>query len=1058
MRKPFSSLIAIVLFSQTLFAQWMPTSGPEGGPVLCVENVGDQLWAGTRGGLYISADDGHTWNLSVDVSPESTVSYIIGFGDTVLMLVSQFDYFQSEMLIRVYVRTDQTSPWTVHSTPLFDWNGVVDDFYINGSSLFAFDGHHLFVSQDLGNDWTMLNIPDEFSTVYQCLSDGNRLFLHGNKLVSSTYYSLDMYSDDGGTTWMVMNNFPVGTYGRSMWVEDNLILLSSSIPTMYRSTDFGASWQFVSWNGGGYPGVIRREADGQLVALGDKLYRSQNDGQTWFTSQMGPVVVASDMAQIGSGDFVVSTARGMYQVSNDFSQWTPSNNKLTTIDGGILFPSPEGYVYASTDQGFFVSKNAGNSWTKVVPENVSGPYEVQEMLFLGDTLVCANTSNILLSVDNGLTWVTRGIYPQIAYDFFGVEYVNGTLYAAANQLFTTTDWGQTWTIVPFPFSPGYGQCLDVLSVGNYLFLAFSSGYIRRYSLTDQSWTNSVFMSTPGLTSGYRINAINGAIFARLNKLIMFSIDEGITWQPLEKPGVPTSWANQEPVIDDLAGLGNLLFAAVNFNGVWVTGDFGQSWTPYNDGLINPTSHSLAFADSILYLSTTTGGIWRRGSAFKNVSGTIWHDDNNNGMLDLGELPYEGAIVSARPLNQYNTTPADGMYSIYAEVFNDTLRATPTTPYSLVLPPFYLVSQQADSLNFSIHTIPGIVDLCVSVTHMEPIRPGFDNSFVVTVKNVGTTETDGLVRMDIPDGLTFDGASPTPNLILGDTLQWNFTGLEPNAFLNFTVLVTASVSLMQGSAVSYAAEVQPLNDENPNNNINGDRTDVVGSYDPNDKAVSPGLWLTPEELAEGHPLTYTIRFENTGTYYAEFIRITDTLSPLLDASSLQILSSSHPCTWTLKGPGIVEFFFPDIWLPWFEPDKHGFVKFSVQPRQTLELGEVVENTGNIYFDFNPAIVTNTVGTTIGYSTATHNPEKLEVLRFQPNPAADYVRLFWANAPVGINRVRLYDLEGRCMMDEKFHQTGDWITVPLINLPNGKYMLFVEKEGRTAGGMVVVAQTK
>jgi hypothetical protein len=174
--------------------------------------------------------------------------------------------------------------------------------------------------------------------------------------------------------------------------------------------------------------------------------------------------------------------------------------------------------------------------------------------------------------------------------------------------------------------------------------------------------------------------------------------------------------------------------------------------------------------------------------------------------------------------------------------------------------------------------------------------------------------------------------------------------------------------------------------------------------------------------------------------------------------LQILSSSHPCTWTLKGPGIVEFFFPDIWLPWFEPDKHGFVKFSVQPKRTLELGDVVENTAFIYFDFNPAIVTNTVGTTVGYPTATRNPEKLEVLRFQPNPAADYVRVYWANAPVGINRVRLYDLEGRTLMDEKFQQTGDWITVPLPRLPNGNYTLYVEKEGRTAGGTVIVTQMR
>ncbi|MCC6412819.1 MAG: T9SS type A sorting domain-containing protein, partial [Saprospiraceae bacterium] len=393
---------------------------------------------------------------------------------------------------------------------------------------------------------------------------------------------------------------------------------------------------------------------------------------------------------------------------------------------------------------------------------------------------------------------------------------------------------------------------------------------------------------------------------------------------------------------------------------------------------------------------------------------------------------------------------------YAEAFNDTVRVTALTPYAIVMPPYYLVTEDADSLNFSIYTIPDIVDLCITVTHMEPVRPGFNNSFVITVKNVGTTTASGLVRMGLPDGITYDWANPLPDQILNDTLHWDVVNLEPGAFVNYAVNVTASAALTLGSTISYAAEVQPFDDENPNNNNSNERTEVVGSYDPNDKAVTPGPWLTPEALEAGEPLTYTIRFENTGTYFAEFIRITDTLSPLIDASTLQILSSSHPCTWTLKGPGIVEFFFPDIWLPWYGPEKHGFVKFSVKPKRNLELGDLVENTAHIYFDFNPAIVTNTVGTTVGYPTATGEPKYDETLQLFPNPVYtdELVLVLWPKGPKGDVFIDFYDTNGRIVQHQKATFTNDFVRLPLENLSAGGYILLMRSNERSAKGKMIV----
>ena len=57
------------------------------------------------------------------------------------------------------------------------------------------------------------------------------------------------------------------------------------------------------------------------------------------------------------------------------------------------------------------------------------------------------------------------------------------------------------------------------------------------------------------------------------------------------------------------------------------------------------------------------------------------------------------------------------------------------------------------------------------------------------------------------------------------------------------------------------------------------------FDPNEKEVDD-VTLTPGELAAGKYLEYTIHFQNTGNAPASFIRVIDTLSANLDASTFE----------------------------------------------------------------------------------------------------------------------------------------------------------------------------
>lgn len=137
-------------------------------------------------------------------------------------------------------------------------------------------------------------------------------------------------------------------------------------------------------------------------------------------------------------------------------------------------------------------------------------------------------------------------------------------------------------------------------------------------------------------------------------------------------------------------------------------------------------------------------------------------------------------------------------------------------------------------------------------------------------------------------------------------------------------------------------------------------ETSASYDPNDKRGFPTGWGSDHRIPPDQPIDYMIRFQNTGTDTAFKVVITDTLpSSELDIFSFHPGVSSHTYTWTMTGPGVVEWTFSDIHLPDSnvnEPGSHGFVKFTIQQQPGLSHGTLIENKAEIYFDYNDAVIT------------------------------------------------------------------------------------------------------
>jgi Regulator of chromosome condensation (RCC1) repeat/Secretion system C-terminal sorting domain len=237
---------------------------------------------------------------------------------------------------------------------------------------------------------------------------------------------------------------------------------------------------------------------------------------------------------------------------------------------------------------------------------------------------------------------------------------------------------------------------------------------------------------------------------------------------------------------------------------------------------------------------------------------------------------------------------------------------------------------------------------------------------------------------------------------------------------------------------------PMDDDDLDIEIDCQR--IVGSQDPNMKEVAPwGIGLN-NVIVEDAMLDFTIYFQNTGSDTAFQVLITDTISQLLDISTLQSGAASHPYYISLSGQGIpvLSFTFNDINLPdsaTNEPNSHGYVKYKIGLLPGVSQGSIIYNTANIYFDFNLPVITNTTFLTLGeylVSEAEIDDEAEGTLEVFPNPTTENISLIISRGTV-IKRVEVFSMNGVQYLELNNADASDHINIATENLPGGVYLV-------------------
>jgi uncharacterized repeat protein (TIGR01451 family) len=245
----------------------------------------------------------------------------------------------------------------------------------------------------------------------------------------------------------------------------------------------------------------------------------------------------------------------------------------------------------------------------------------------------------------------------------------------------------------------------------------------------------------------------------------------------------------------------------------------------------------------------------------------------------------------------------------------------------------------------------------------------------------------------------------------------------------------------GQLLTNSTSINPtIGDVVLGNNTNSSTQVVIASYDPNDKVESHGPEILYSSFTSNDYLYYTIRFENTGTASAIDISVNDILDAKLDETSVKMISSSHGYTLDRVANNLT-WKFDNIQLPVSVADTEigkGFITFKIKMKPGFSSGDVVPNTASIYFDSNPAIITNTFNTQFVSLLANASFETSEFLLY-PNPASQMVQITLPNTGDSLESITLYDVLGK-VVRQVGSISANQSTIDVSQMEKGVY--FVE----------------
>ncbi|MFH0895889.1 MAG: hypothetical protein V2A54_15755, partial [Bacteroidota bacterium] len=427
-------LFLFVVASLNISAQWQATNGIEGGKINGMAACGNTVLALTDEGAFITRNNGVSWSI---LKLESLVQRE---DLTALFAVDANSVFiaTKKGLLR---SPDQGSSWNYSNKGLPKYQTVVAMEKI-GENIFCATNDSLFISTDAGENWRSLKANLPINLYIRDLSSS------GSNLIVASFAKGMFISAISYSNYQEINQGMNTNKAISVYAKDNFLAAGTNRGGIYISKNKGQQW---TQSATGLPekltvlSIVKTE--GKLFLASDKgIFSSSDDGATWTPSNLGMPsgIVPVSLVFNGSSLLVGTEGAGVFGSKNMGTNWAASNNGLRLPIAVNAFCFYNNLLYAASDgAGVFISFDGGNNW-KQAGVGLPSRLKVRDIVAHDTLIFIGSDQGVFVSKNNGKSWTasSNGLSEKSVYSV--LSYMN-YLYAGTEKgLFVSTDYGANW--------------------------------------------------------------------------------------------------------------------------------------------------------------------------------------------------------------------------------------------------------------------------------------------------------------------------------------------------------------------------------------------------------------------------------------------------------------------------------------------------------------------------------------------------------------------------------------------------------------------------------------
>ncbi|MCO6461398.1 MAG: T9SS type A sorting domain-containing protein [Saprospiraceae bacterium] len=354
--KLFAAIDHTLFRSDDFGEHWIEVQSMPAG-ISCVATFQQTLYVGTDQGIYVSKDDGGTWEPQND-----------GLGDLHITALTFWKDLPVCGTAAGGVRVLDGEVWKILGKNLNC--EVISALTSSGSLAIAASSDHIFSLQQ-DDSWTALSNPVTDGPQYINPKYGNVHVKNDTILAGFQYYH-------------------------------NTQLFNS----LLYSTDLGNTWHGVG-NSSPFPnGPLHIGLDGNRIYGNDGTYFAYSDnlGLTWKSAGYPNCTVSDDFLIDKGNVFILDCGESkILKFNNDpkYPKWLPSGYGIPQQTGLTTLCKTDDALYAFGEE-VYVSNNGGSSWS--VKGNQLPLTEIRDWVAYGDVLIVAGMEGIFYTKDQGYSW------------------------------------------------------------------------------------------------------------------------------------------------------------------------------------------------------------------------------------------------------------------------------------------------------------------------------------------------------------------------------------------------------------------------------------------------------------------------------------------------------------------------------------------------------------------------------------------------------------------------------------------------------------------------------